>query len=298
MRTRLSLVLILLCVAAGASAQRVCKPHLGILDQDHSVAFCCHDIVLDDPFTINIDLTDLSIFEPGIAEVRFQLLGLPENLGAPDGEWSITWHQPGTTVSEDFSVTIIFDPPLTNPPDFMPIATIDFTAYSDTWIGDDHALVFAGLDIRGAYSQQFETYAGQFTFNPTASGECDCFTYFCGYLNWVLVSDVVPPAGESVSDEFQIEFLASSLDCMTMTEERPYTGSVHVNGELLGGFSGTGVGTHQFTLSTAGLVVGDEMVVEIYIDNEGYWKRSTVVYVVDEHVPTEASSFSQIKSRY
>ena len=115
----------------------------------------------------------------GITAVEFRLDNLPDNLGPPNGMWTVQWNSGLVIGNVEDGVALAWAEPQPGP--IVELGLMTFISNDQTdWIGVNHTVTAApsnsgGLSIVDENYNTLPVGGGSFTFNCEIPGGCDCY---------------------------------------------------------------------------------------------------------------------------
>ncbi len=281
--------LLLLLILAGPAW--ACFPVMLSLDTAGDCAVTTTPYVSN---TLQLRATVLADLD-GVSSITLKAADWPGSPGYPEGEIFEAWYADDVVGDIETALTLSWDPPLAIAAgEDLLLGEMEVLSMAESWPGTDAPLSFDG-SLVDANAQEFDALRANFTFNCTG-GDCDCHPTG-GPLSWLLLRDLTPPAGDSVSDTFPLAFTVESHGCLP-EEPMEFTGLVQVEGGPQFVIGGTGETPLQFGIHAGHVSPGGELAVDILLENGEIVREARVVYVVEGSVGVEGSSFSVIKSLY
>jgi hypothetical protein len=230
-------------------------------------------------------------------EIAITLANLPED--SELGHVVSTWQIPPSSGDLTTELVWIFDPPVPvwelGP--LLHLGTIQFTPLDSSWIESDHIVELVDGRVVDTYQQNHWGGNQDFTFNCT-TGSCYCYGFHGGHC--ITALDFQPEPDAIIQGEFMLEFRVESWDTGEYSGWSNYTGQITVNDSLVSTIDNVHI--VSVPLSTGDLESGDEMRVEIDLENAGDTTHAELVYLVDTvtGIGTQSpnGSWSLIKSLY
>jgi hypothetical protein len=221
---------------------------------------------------------------------------LPEGMGNEDGNINVDWHVPVVGDLET-GVTVLFDPPISPDVSELLLAEIEFVVLSDSVLNSYHWMQVVEGKLTDIYGQVYSELApGWFVFNE------DYEDHFCFMLTWVTdrdlhVQNISPELNSEVFGVFDFGFRAISRNCVVLAD-RPFTGEVLLDGEVLYEFDGVGAQSFSFPIDVTVFSPGDEIVMGIALHADQIDNLAELTYLVMEPTAVEDLNFSKLKSLY
>ena len=232
----------------------------------------------------------------GVRRITLKATDHPGNPGYPDGSIFESWYADEVVGDIETALTLSWDEPLTIAAgEELLLGDLEVLPMAASWPGADTRLTLGGILV-DVNAQELDAWPATFNFNFNCTFGCDCHPTG-GPLSWLLLNDLAPPNGDSVSDVFPLAFTVESRDCLT-EEPLAFTGLVQAEGGQQFEIGGEGETPLQFSINAEHVSPGEEIAVDILIDHGEIRREARVVFVVEGSVATGGSSVSAIKSLY